>query len=207
MHFNFSAFYGNIMMVIFMYGYISGIVTKITPKNIIVENNGIGYLIIVPNPYLFKLNTECKVYTHQYVREDILDLYGFISEEEKELFLKLISVSGIGPKSALSILATGTVSEITNAIESRNDVYLKKFPGIGAKASQQIILDLAGKLSYVPNSMILGGGANTSKLNDVIDALVALGYTKKEATKVVEKLDATLDEGALVKEALKKLVK
>ena len=188
-----------------MYGYIKGIVTKITPKNIIVENNGIGYLIIVPNPYVYKIDTEYKVYTHQYVREDILDLYGFISEEEKELFLKLISVSGIGPKSALSILATGTVSEITNAIESRNDVYLKKFPGIGAKASQQIMLDLAGKLSYVPTKIT--NAQYTSKLSDVIDALVALGYTKKEATKVVEKLDPAMDEGLLVKEALKKLVK
>ena len=190
-----------------MYGYIKGVVTKITPKNIIVENNGIGYLIIVPNPYIYKIDTEYKVFTHQYVREDILDIYGFITEEEKELFLKLISVNGIGPKSALSILATGTVTEIVNAIESRNDVYLKKFPGIGAKASQQIILDLAGKLSYVPNTKLVGNPAVSSKLEDVIDALVALGYTKKEATKVVEKLDTSLDEGALVKEALKKLVK
>ena len=190
-----------------MYGYIKGIVTKITPKNIIVENNGIGYLIIVPNPYNYKIDTEYKVYTHQYVREDTLDLYGFLTEDEKELFLKLISVSGIGPKSALSILATGTVNEIVNAIESRNDVYLKKFPGIGAKASQQIILDLAGKMSYTASIKSAGNAAYSSKLTDVIDALVALGYTKKEATKVVEKLDPSLDEGVLVKEALKKLVK
>ena len=92
-----------------MYGYIIGKITKISPKYIICENNGIGYLIIVPNPYNYKLNQDYKVFTHQYVREDIIDLYGFISEEEKDLFLKLISVSGIGPKSALSILATGTV--------------------------------------------------------------------------------------------------
>ena len=190
-----------------MYGYIKGIVTKITPKNIIIENNGIGYLIIVPNPYNYKMNTEYKVYLHQYVREDILDLYGFISEEEKELFLKLISVSGIGPKSALSILATGTVNEIINAIESRNDKYLKKFPGIGAKASQQIILDLAGKLSFTEEIKTSGDSSIKNKLDDVTDALVALGYSKKEALKVVEKLDPTLDEGMLVKEALKKLVR
>ena len=192
-----------------MYGYIKGIVTKITPKNIIVENNGIGYLIIVPNPYVYKIDTEYKVHTHQYVteRDSTIDLYGFMTEDEKELFLKLISVNGIGPKSALSILATGTVNEIVNAIESRNDVYLKKFPGIGAKASQQIILDLAGKMSYTAGIKSLGSAACSSKLTDVIDALVALGYTKKEATKVVEKLDPSLDEGVLVKEALKKLVK
>ena len=185
-----------------MYGYITGKVVKITPKNIICDNGGIGYLIVVPNPYSYKLNNDYKIYTYQYVREDVIELYGFLSDEEKELFLKLISVSGIGPKSALSILATGTVNEICNAIESRNDAYLRKFPGIGSKASQQIILDLAGKLSF-------NGGiaASSSKLDDVEDALIALGYNKKEIGKVISKLDANMDEGELVKEALKKLVK
>ncbi len=184
-----------------MYGYINGIVTKITPKYIICENNGIGYEIIVPNPFSYKLSNNYKIYTYQYVREDIIELYGFLEFEEKELFLKLISVSGIGPKSALSILATGTVSEICNAIESRNDVYLRKFPGIGTKASQQIILDLAGKLSFEE------GTSSNTKLDDVSDALIALGYSKKEITKVIGKLDANMEEGELIKEALKKLVK
>ncbi len=173
-----------------MYGYIKGVITKITPKN------------IISNPYSFSLNKEYKVYVYQYVREDTLDLYGFLSEDEKDLFLKLISVSGIGPKSALSILATGTVNEIVKAIESRNDTYLRKFPGIGAKASQQIILDLQGKLSLGEELIV-----KNSKLEDVEQALLALGYNKKEITKVLPKLDQTLDEGALVKQALKTLVK
>ncbi|MDE6241511.1 MAG: Holliday junction branch migration protein RuvA [Anaeroplasmataceae bacterium] len=185
-----------------MYGYIKGVVTKVTPKNIIVENQGIGYLLIVSNPYNFSLNKDYKVYVYQYVREDVIDLYGFISEDEKDLFLKLISVSGIGPKSALSILATGTVSEIVKAIEARNDAYLRKFPGIGAKASQQIILDLQGKLNLGEEIMI-----KNTKLEDVEQALLALGYNKKEIAKVLPKLDQTLDEGALVKQALKALVK
>ncbi|MDE7264402.1 MAG: Holliday junction branch migration protein RuvA [Anaeroplasmataceae bacterium] len=185
-----------------MYGYIKGVVTRITPKNIIIENQGIGYLLIVSNPYNFSLNKEYKAYVYQYVREDIIDLYGFISEEEKDLFLKLISVSGIGPKSALSILATGTVSEIVKAIEARNDAYLRKFPGIGAKASQQIILDLQGKLNLDAEMMV-----KNTKLEDVEQALLALGYNKKEIAKVLPKLDQSLDEGALVKQALKTLVK
>ena len=185
-----------------MYGYIKGIVTKITPKNIICENNNIGYLIIVPNPYNYSLNKEYKIYLHQYVKEDTNELYGFLEEDEKELFLKLISVSGIGPKSALSILATGTVNEICKAISEHNDKYLKKFPGTGQKASQQIILDLAGKLNFDSYSI-----PKNSKADDVEGALIALGYSKKEISKVIEKLDLTLDEGALVKEALKKLVK
>ncbi len=185
-----------------MYGYIKGIITKITPKNIIIENQGIGYLLIVSNPYNFTLNKEYKVFVHQYVREDILDLYGFVSEEEKDLFLKLISVSGIGPKSALSILATGTVKEIVKAIEARNDTYLRKFPGIGAKASQQIILDLQGKLNLTEELNV-----KNTKLEDVEQALLALGYNKKEIAKVLPKLDPGADEGLLVKLALQALVK
>ncbi|MDE5714700.1 MAG: Holliday junction branch migration protein RuvA [Anaeroplasmataceae bacterium] len=185
-----------------MYGYITGVITKVTPKNIIIENNGIGYLLIVSNPYNFSLNKDYKVYVYQYVREDVIDLYGFLFEEEKDLFLKLISVSGIGPKSALSILATGTVKEIVKAIEERNDSYLRKFPGIGAKASQQIILDLAGKLNFAEEIIV-----KNSKLEDVEQALLALGYNKKEIAKILPKLDGTLDEGILVKQALQALVK
>ena len=189
----------------FMYGYIKGKVTKISPKYIICDNNGIGYLIIVGNPYNFKLNEDYTIYTYQSVREDAIELYGFTKEDEKELFLKLISVSGIGPKSALSILAAGSVKEIVNAIESRNDAYLRKFPGIGQKASQQIILDLKGKVSFSDEDD--GIVKSSSKLTDVEDALLALGYSKKEITKIVSKLDASKDVGVLVKEALKQLVK
>lgn len=186
-----------------MYGYINGIVTKITPKYIIVENNGIGYILIVSNPYNFKLNENYKIYTYQYVREDILDLYGFLHEDEKDLFLKLISVSGIGPKSALSMLASGSVNEIINAIENRNDAYLKKFPGIGQKASQQIILDLRGKLNFTEETVV----TSNSKLEDVELALIALGYAKKDVSKIVSKLDPSKEEGELVKEALKQMIK
>jgi Holliday junction DNA helicase RuvA len=186
-----------------MYGYIKGVVTKVTPKHIIIENNGIGYLLIVSNPYNFKLNEEYKIFTHQYVREDLIDLYGFSKEEEKELFLKLISVSGIGPKTALSILASSSVNNVIKAIEDRNARYLKKFPGIGAKASQQIILDLQGKISFDD----LNEAVPSSKLQDVEDALVALGYSKKDLSKILSKLDSSKEEGELVKDALKLLVK
>ena len=188
-----------------MYWYIKGKITKISPKYIICDNNGIGYLIIVGNPYNFKLNEEYTIYTYQSVREDAIELYGFMKEDEKELFLKLISVSGIGPKSALSILAAGTVKEIINAIESRNDAYLRKFPGVGQKSSQQIILDLKGKLAFAEEED--GIIKSSSKLTDVEDALIALGYSKKEITKIISKLDSTKDVGVLVKEALKQLVK
>ena len=191
-----------IVVVINMYGYIIGKVVKITPKYIICDNNGIGYLIIVPNPYNFVLNQDYKIYVHQYVKEDVLDLYGFKEEEDKEMFLKLISVSGIGPKSALSILASASAGEVAKAIENGNDSYLKKFPGIGSKASQQIILDLKGKVN-----LDITSHAPNSKLDDVEDALMALGYNKKEVSKVLSKLDATKEVGELVKDALRLMVK
>lgn len=187
-----------------MYGYICGVITKITPNYIIVENNGIGYLITVPNPYNFMLNEYYKIYIYQHVKEDLIALYGFNKEEEKDLFLKLISVSGIGPKTALAIIAAGSVMDIILAIENKNVNFLKKFPGVGAKASQQIILDLAGKINL---DEVESGTIPNSKENDVIEALMALGYTKKEVKKVVDGLDMSKDEGTLVKEALKKMVK
>lgn len=187
-----------------MYGYIIGRVTKVNPKYIIEENNGIGYMIIVPNPYNFNVGEEYKIFTYQHVREDAIELYGFKTEDEKELFLKLISVSGIGPKSALSILATGNVGQIVAAIESRNDAYLRKFPGIGQKASQQIILDLRGKLNF--NAIEDQLNVNP-KLDEVEEALVSLGYNKKELKKVLAKLDITKSTGDLIKDALQTLAK
>jgi Holliday junction DNA helicase RuvA len=188
-----------------MYSYIKGIVTVVSPKNITLENNKIGYEIVVPNPYNFIVSDEeITVFIYHYLREDQETLYGFKTNEEKDLFLKLIQVNGIGPKSALSILASASVNEIINAIESRNDAYLKRFPGIGAKASQQIILDLHGKISFddLSSNFTISGHAK-----DIEEALVTLGYSKKDVTKVVSKLDLTLDDSTLIKLALKELNK
>ncbi len=191
-------------MVIFMYEYINGVITKITPKYIVLENNGIGYILIVPNPYNYQVGETIKIFTYQYVREDVNDLYGFKTEEAKGLFIKLISVNGIGPKSALSILACGKVKDVVDAIEARNDAYLRKFPGIGPKASQQIILDLKGKISFDDVNVVTAGSQKTT---DVEEALISLGYNKKDITKVLSKLDLSKDEGAIIKDALALLTK
>ena len=113
-----------------MYEYIKGILTKITAKYIVVETAGIGYLLHVANPYAYsgKMNQEVQVYLHQVVREDAHLLYGFATEEEKKLFLNLISVSGIGPVSALAIIAADDNAGLVQAIESKNITYLTKFP-------------------------------------------------------------------------------
>ncbi len=180
-----------------MYSYIKGIVTTIEPNNITIETSGIGYQIITPNPYEFQLNEEIKIFIHQHVREDAILLYGFLTFEEKTLFNKLLSVKGIGPKSAIAILASGHVKDIINAIELGNVKFLSKFPGIGPKASQQIILDLKGKLQ-LPDEKL----QNSSHIEEVEDALKALGYKSKEIQRAVKKLDSSKPIETLIKEAL-----
>ena len=130
-----------------MYSYIKVLIVDIQSDHIVLENNGIGYLIYVSNPYAFSKGKEVVVYLYQQVKEDGILLYGFNLKEEKDLFLKLISVKGIGCKSACTMLASGDVEGICEAIESGNMTYLKKIPGIGPKAAGQIILDLQGKVN------------------------------------------------------------
>ena len=111
-----------------MYGYIRGKITEIDSRYVIIENNDIGYIIYVPNPYSYQLNNIYTIFTYANVKEEEYTLYGFKDREQKELFLKLISVKGLGPKMALPIIATGTFSSIADAIENNNLSYLKKFP-------------------------------------------------------------------------------
>jgi Holliday junction DNA helicase RuvA len=184
-----------------MYNYLKGEITVIKADYITLENNGVGYKIITPNPYRFEIGQKITLYLHQRVAEDDISLYGFQTADERDLFLKLISVNGIGPKSAKAILAAGDVNSITSAIESGNAKFLTKFPGIGPKASQQIILDLQGKISF--DDPLL----HNDSINDVDEALQALGYNQKEIKKVLQKLDQTKSTNELIKDALKQMLK
>ncbi len=184
-----------------MYNYIKGTVTEISPDNITLEASGIGYLIITPNPYNFLLHSELTVYIYQKVTDDNISLYGFKTLQTKELFIKLISVNGIGPKSASAILASGSVESITNAIDDSNAKYLQKFPGIGPKASQQIILDLKGKIEFEDKAI------KTANIIEVEEALRALGYKAKEIKKVLPKLDTSKKTSDLIKDALAMMLK
>lgn len=183
-----------------MYGYIKGVVVYIEPTHIIIENNDIGYLIITPNSYRYKKDSEVIIYTHHYVREDINNLYGFSSLKEKDLFIKLIGVSGIGPKSALSILASGETDKIVYAIETDDITYLKKFPGIGPKSAQQIILDLKGKL--ISDVVVL-----TDTLLEAKEALRALGYSKGDINKALKNVDSEKPIEEVIKQALAYFIK
>ena len=187
-----------------MYDYIIGKVTFIKNNAIVLENNGIGYLLYVSNPYSFMLNQDYKVFVYQHITEDDNLLYGFKTLEEKDFFLKLISVKGLGCKMALPILAVGSIDGIMDAIERENVLYLKKFPKIGDKLAKQIILDLKGKLEFI------GIGISDDEINtenELKEALIALGYKEKEIIPVLAKVDTSLPIEGQVKDALKLLLR
>lgn len=183
-----------------MYSYIKGTITEIMPNYVVIENNGIGYKIFVPNPFYYKENDNYKIYIYEHIREDEHSLYGFKDIEERDLFLKLIDVKGLGPKMALPMLATGSISGIVDAINRENILYLKKFPKIGDKVAKQIILDLKGKVSCEEKVTI------DSSNDDVVLALTALGYKSADIHKVLPKIKSDSVEN-MIKEALKLLLK
>ena len=187
-----------------MYSYLIGMIVDMAKDHIVLENNGIGYLIYVSNPYQFTKGKETKVYVYQQVKEDAILLFGFLTKEEKELFLKLILVKGIGCKTAIGILATGDVNAIIQAIESKNITYLKKIPGIGPKAAQQIVLDLQGKFNVIVSEAVL----TSVEFDEAVEVLQALGYKKQEVDKVMNTLShEQLDTNGYVKKALSLLIK
>ncbi|KPJ23053.1 Holliday junction branch migration protein RuvA [Streptococcus phocae] len=196
-----------------MYDYIKGRLAKITAKHIVVETYGIGYVINVANPYSFtdSVNQDVIIYLHQVIREDAQLLFGFHTEDEKEIFLKLISVSGIGPMTALAIVAVDDNQGLVNAIDTSDIKYLMKFPKIGKKTAQQMVLDLAGKFVEAPKSAgketKAKGGSNTS-LDEAIEALLALGYKAAELKKIRAFFEGTNETAEqYIKSALKMLMK
>lgn len=187
-----------------MYDYLNGELAHILPTAIVVDVHGVGYQVVFANPYRLQdsLKKQIKVLVQQVVREDSITLYGFISSEERELFQRLISVSGIGPKSAMSILANDDTEGFVNAVESGNVTYLTKFPGVGKKTAQQIILDLKGKFEALPEEATKAVvSTNQATLEEAKEALMGLGYSAKEITKIWKSLEAAAP--STTQEALK----
>ena len=183
-----------------MFEFIKGIIDDVESNYIIINNNNIGYKIYTPSPYSFNVGEEYKVYLYQHIREDENSLFGFKTKEDRDMFLKLIDVKGLGPKMALPMLATGSTNGIIDAIERENILYLKKFPKIGDKVARQIILDLKGKL-------VTSNEAVASVNDELVDALSSLGYKNADIKRVVSKVDNSLSIEDQIKEALKLLLK
>ena len=195
-----------------MITYVKGELTDIYDNYVVVEAFGIGYEIMVPASIVMGLppmGNIVKIYTYQYVREDSLDLYGFLTKEDLKVFKLLITVNGIGPKGALNILSVISPDELRLAVISDDVKAIQKAPGIGNKTAQKLIIELKDKLSIdnvsVRNDSMVNVG-NTPR-DEAVEALVALGYSSSEAVKAVRSVDNadSMDSESLLKAALKKL--
>ncbi|MBU5283099.1 Holliday junction branch migration protein RuvA [Limosilactobacillus reuteri] len=179
-----------------MYEYLTGLVTVVAPQYIVVDVNGVGYKLLVANPYRYQEDRTKKVqvYVYQAVREDNISLFGFTDQNEKKLFMQLINVSGIGPKSALAILANPDHQGLVDAITNNNVSYLTKFPGIGKKTASQIVLDLRDKLTNESSNSLFATTQLTvdatvnRELKDALEALAALGYKERDIKKIQKTL-------------------
>jgi len=199
---------GDLTFSTFMISFIKGkIIGKDHNSLTVLTFGGVGYKVFVKPTALdsYVVNSEREILTYLSVSETALNLYGFIDEQERGLFLLFLNVTGIGPKSALHLLSLGTADEISSAI-SREDVeYLTKVSGVGRKTAERIVVELKSKIlnikSEIGNSNISGG-----VLGDVSEGLMALGYSAQQAREVIKKLDATdKNSEQLMREALKNI--
>lgn len=185
-----------------MIGSIKGKITLKTDKYILVETAGVGYKISVSPDALSKLkenNTDVLFWIHTHVREDILDLYGFLDREELEFFEMLINVSGIGPKGALNILGIASIDVLRQAIGTGDTAYLTKISGIGRKTAEKIVIELRDKMGTDT------GGASLQEELDALEALKSLGYSQNEAREALKKVSPLVDTNSKIREALKVL--
>lgn len=190
-----------------MYYSISGICDAILADSIAVDVQGVSYHIYTPEPYSFEQGRPIKMFTYLHVREDVMQLFGFETEEKKQLFLQLLSVKGVGPKVALAMLAATSSEMLSEAIMTGNVTFLKKIPGIGPKAAAQIVLDLQGKMGKTTVNAVQQKIMEASVNEEGKEALLALGYNEKELAKVLPEIDPSLEVGQYIKQALAKLLK
>ena len=201
-----------------MIAYVKGIIEDITEDNAVIDVNGIGYNVKISADTASRLpgiGEAVKLYTYTCVREDAFQLFGFLTRSDLEIFKKLITVNGIGPKGGLAILSVMDADDLRFAIMSGDAKAISKAPGIGAKTAQRVILDLKDRISIddemisreIAQGSVASLRADTPQKQEAIAALVSLGYGQAESTKAVNAIEdiETLDSGAVLKAALKKL--
>ena len=183
-----------------MIGSIRGKIVLKTDKFLIVEAGGVGYKVSVSPDVLSKskkAGEEISLWIHTHVREDILDLYGFLERQELEFFEMLINVSGIGPKGALAILGIASIETLRRAISTGDIAYLTKISGIGKKTAEKIVIELRDKMGEAQTGTSLQGEL------DALEALKSLGYSQNEARDALKKVSSELNTNTKIKEALK----
>ena len=196
-----------------MYEYIKGIFKSIEKEYIVIECGNIGYKIFTSGSTISDMpdiDQPVKIYTHQIVREDFIGLYGFLTKEEISMFNLLISINGVGPKAALSLMSIANVSTLKYAIITDDDKLITKAPGIGKKTAQRIILELKDKINLgeaIQDGVVINPiDIDNEKLSEAVGALMALGYSDKEAEKALEKADRSKNIEEIIKQCLKILM-
>ena len=201
-----------------MIAYVKGTVENIEEDNVVVDVGGMGYNIKISADTAARLpgiGEGVKLYTYTSVREDAIQLFGFLARNDLEIFRKCITVSGIGPKGALSILSVLDADSLRFAIMSGDVKTITKAPGIGARTAERLILELKDKIKIddtlidreIAATQAIGAGADTPQKKEAIEALMSLGYGQAEAAKAVNAIEGieTMDSGAVLKAALKKM--
>ncbi len=196
-----------------MYEYIKGIFKSIEKEYIVIECGNIGFKIFTSGSTISNMpaiDQQIKIYTHQIVREDFIGLYGFLTKDEISMFNLLISINGVGPKAALSLMSIANVSTLKYAIITDDDKLIIKAPGIGKKTAQRIILELKDKIALgdaMPKGTTISDiDIDNEKLSEAVGALIALGYSDKEAEKAIEKANRSNSVEDIIKECLKILM-
>lgn len=188
-----------------MIAYLKGSVLKKDQKSAIINVNGLGYEVFLKNKDIARLqiNEFVEFFVHSYIKEDALDLYGFVDQEELAFFKQLLSVSGVGPRTAMSVMSLAEVSDLKRAITSGNPSFLQQVSGIGKKTAERLVLELKEK--FIDDVALDGLLINTDQ--QVISALVSLGYKEREAIDMTIGLKLEGDLSAKIKQALKNLKK
>jgi holliday junction DNA helicase RuvA len=191
-----------------MIGRLVGTLAEKAPPQVLIDVNGVGYEVDVPMSSFFNLpglGERVTLLTHFVVREDAQLLYGFLTHEERATFRQLIRISGIGPRTALSILSGLSVGELSQAVTQQQAGRLVKVPGIGKKTAERLLLELKGKLG--PDMAAPGAAVASDAQADIVQALMALGYNEKEAAAALKALPADIGVADGIKQALKALSK
>lgn len=192
-----------------MIAHIAGVITEKFLNSVIVDVHGVGYELTIsaPDAEVVNLDDQVKFYTYHSVRENGEDLYGFLSLAAKKLFEMLISVNGIGPKAAISILSLSTPEEVRNAIANDDTAFISKASGVGKKSAERVIVDLRDKVGlpshYGRSEAFVTQNTSKGPEDEALDALIALGFPLKEATAALADVDPNLSTEERVREALK----
>ena len=190
-----------------MIATLTGKVSEQINETIVLNVHGVGYGLLVSADDWGKLSvgTEATVYIYEHIREQSHDLFGFISRNTKELFEKLLSVNGVGPKMALAILSVGSMQDVQQAISSGDVKLLQSAPGVGKKVAERVVVDLKDKVGLISSTSATAvlNQPSYTKLDDAHEALLALGYSLQDAAQALESVDSSLPLDEKIRQALK----